>query len=577
MEVFGVFEGGGAKGLAHVGALRALEERGFRFRAVAGTSIGAIIASLVAAGFKSEELFAVRDGTEVGLLSEDLEKKLLDAAEYLRICRLRHHLSFLFGAGGGLIGRVSGRVLGSLPLTWVAGVLAANFSIVPYALHNRVFRDLWLNAGAVSTIKLRNWLDEVLSEKLGLDGGEVMFRDLPVELRVIATDLTQGDVKLFSKKATPDTPVADAVAASMAYPLFFKPVQIGASILVDGGLASNAPAWVLDDLRDSSDVRVPTFAFRLLDTNDTQRAVHDRSAKPLLLWQAVARFMASSLNSRSALETRRIEDFHLMELRTEVSTLDFDAVNKNKAATVDRGVVGVSEYLTRKIGPRDPQLMERALRAFIPVVSALTHSDDTVRAYLIQPTDAINCRVVYSALLEGDADDALVMRSNSRSQAMCLSLREPVLIRVSSVSTGDRVSAATKYVHAARPADVTHVYCCPIFASQNEWCILQPPDRGEPIAALCFDFCSGDDEGLLDPITEDCISAIAQLFGEFWTGRELFQPVLIAGARVDPPAPDWLGLVGAPGFFISGRKGRSSPPDAMTDRLEKIVTRIGSD
>jgi NTE family protein len=574
MEVFGVFEGGGAKGLAHVGALRALEERGFRFRAVAGTSIGAIIASLIAAGFKSQELFAVRGGTEVGLLSEDLERKLLDAAEYRRICRLRHHLGFLFGNDGGMIGRVGGRILGSLPLTWVAGVLLANFSIVPYALHSRVFRDLWLNAGAVSTIKLRNWLDEVLSEKLGLDEGEVRFRDLPIELRVITTDLTEGDIRLFSKTATPDTPVADAVAASMAYPLFFKPVQIGGSTLVDGGLASNAPAWVLDDLRDGSDVRIPTFAFRLLDTNDAQRAIHDR---PLLLWQAVARFIASSFNSRSALETRRIEDFHLIELLTEVSTLDFDAVNKNKAATVDRGVVGVSEYLARKIGPRDPQLMERALRAFIPVVRDLTHSGDTVRSYLIQPIDAANCRVVYSALLEGDADDALVMRSNSRSQAMCLSLREPVLIRISSVPTGDRVSAATKYIHAARPAYVTHVYCCPIFASQNEWCISRPTDRAAPIAALCFDFCSGDDVGLLDPVTEDCIAAVAQVFGEFWTGRVLFQPVLIAGAQVDPPAPDWLGLVGAPGFFISGRKGRSSPPDAMTARLENIVRRIGSD
>ena len=73
MEVFGVFEGGGAKGLAHVGALRAMEERKFRFCAVAGTSIGAVVASLVASGFRSEELFAVRDGREVGLLSEDLD------------------------------------------------------------------------------------------------------------------------------------------------------------------------------------------------------------------------------------------------------------------------------------------------------------------------------------------------------------------------------------------------------------------------------------------------------------------------------------------------------------------------
>lgn len=575
MDIFGVFEGGGAKGLAHVGALRAVEERGFRFCAVAGTSIGAVIASLVAAGYTSKDLYSTAGGAESGLLSENLEQKLLDDQEYRRVVRLRDHCKIFFG-GGGAVGKAVGGMIVRPLLAWMIGGLAVNLSIFPVLLHNRVLRDIWLNAGAVSTVRFRNWLDEMLSERLGIDDGHVKFSDLPIELRVVATDLTKGDLQLFSKALTPDAYVADAVAASMAYPLFFKPVKIGDSVLVDGGLASNSPAWVLDDLRELADARVPTFAFRLLDDNELRPQLISHPHRPMLLWRALSRFVASTLNSRAALETRRIDDFHLIELRTNVSTLDFDVVNKSKSETVERGAVGVSEYLSKKIGPRDPALMERALRAFVAVVNDVTRNDDAIRAYLVQSVDEFNCRVIYSALLEGDADDALTMRANSKSQALCLTLREPVLIEDSKIPNADRKAVATKYLHAMRPREVKYVYCCPIFPAQDDWRMVLPTDRAEPLAALCFDFRAGDSSMLLNPDVEDCIAAIAQVLGEFWSGRTIFEPNNFFDDQTDPAASEWTAIDGAGGFFVSIRKRRSAPSEDLIGRLEEIVRRVGS-
>ena len=57
INAYGIFEGGGAKGLAHAGALKAAEENEIRFVGVAGASAGAIVASLVAAGYSADELF----------------------------------------------------------------------------------------------------------------------------------------------------------------------------------------------------------------------------------------------------------------------------------------------------------------------------------------------------------------------------------------------------------------------------------------------------------------------------------------------------------------------------------------
>ena len=57
-RAFVVFEGGGAKGISHVGAIQAIEQSGkFELQGCAGTSAGSIVAALVAAGFRSEELF----------------------------------------------------------------------------------------------------------------------------------------------------------------------------------------------------------------------------------------------------------------------------------------------------------------------------------------------------------------------------------------------------------------------------------------------------------------------------------------------------------------------------------------
>jgi NTE family protein len=56
MALIVAFEGGGAKALVHVGALKAIEARGFEFKRVAGTSAGAIVAALKAVGYTADEI-----------------------------------------------------------------------------------------------------------------------------------------------------------------------------------------------------------------------------------------------------------------------------------------------------------------------------------------------------------------------------------------------------------------------------------------------------------------------------------------------------------------------------------------
>lgn len=68
--MFGIFEGGGAKGLAHVGTVAEVQELGVRFVGVAGASAGAIVAALIAVGYKAKDLYDA--DTRTGILAGSL-------------------------------------------------------------------------------------------------------------------------------------------------------------------------------------------------------------------------------------------------------------------------------------------------------------------------------------------------------------------------------------------------------------------------------------------------------------------------------------------------------------------------
>lgn len=196
MDIDGVFSGGGIKGLALVGACEAIEERGLRFKRVAGTSAGSLIAGFLAAGYSSEEMASVLDDLDL--------KKFLDSRK----------------------------------------------TFFPSALTKWFF--LYWRLGLYKGDELECWIDEKLAAK-----GIRTFGDLqPEALRVIASDLTNGSLLVLPDDlprygVDPGTfPVARAIRMSCSLPFFFEPVKlrdrVGNNIVVDGGVLSNFPMWLFD-------------------------------------------------------------------------------------------------------------------------------------------------------------------------------------------------------------------------------------------------------------------------------------------------------------------------------------------
>ncbi|HET9851727.1 MAG TPA: patatin-like phospholipase family protein [Candidatus Limnocylindrales bacterium] len=223
-----VLEGGGVKGIALVGAISVLEEAGYRFNRVAGTSAGSIVGALVAAGLSSAEMVEIVRG--------------LDYTRFRDV---------------GPEDRVPG--LGRL-------------------------YSLMTQQGIYEGTYFKRWLAEILESKGIRTFDDVAYEDagagadLPQEQRfrlvVMASDVTTGRLRRLPWDYPElgldagSVPVVDAVRASMSIPFFFEPVRLPSKTygtelwLVDGGMLSNFPVEVFDRSHGNPP-RWPTFGIKL--------------------------------------------------------------------------------------------------------------------------------------------------------------------------------------------------------------------------------------------------------------------------------------------------------------------------
>ena len=179
----GVFQGGGAKGLAYLGAYKAAKEAGVNFTEVCGTSVGSLFAAFIAAGATPQQMQDIVDRMDVEKLFKiPFWKKLIPKK-------------------------------GSL--------LKSPFYVDPKALEEFIETEL------------RNLLS--LNSK-------VEFRDLPKPLTIIASDLRNHTYKVFSREKTAKESVSHAVVCSSAFTFFFK---VQDEQYTDGGLVSNLPAFAV--------------------------------------------------------------------------------------------------------------------------------------------------------------------------------------------------------------------------------------------------------------------------------------------------------------------------------------------
>ncbi|RRJ89750.1 patatin-like phospholipase family protein [Flavobacterium macacae] len=185
-----VLSGGGAKGLAHIGVLKVLEEQGIEISYIGGTSMGAIIGGLYSVGYSSSQIDSIFKTTDYDALIQDFVPRSTKNFYEKRNDEV-YALALPFR-----------KLRIGIPRALSKGLY--NFNLISKLTHDvRHIRD---------------------------------FNKLPIPFLCIATDIETGDQVLLNKGSLPQ-----AIIASAAFPSLYMPVEIDGKLLIDGGVVNNYP------------------------------------------------------------------------------------------------------------------------------------------------------------------------------------------------------------------------------------------------------------------------------------------------------------------------------------------------
>lgn len=238
-----VFQGGGAKGLVLVGAVRAIEEHGHTFGRLVGTSAGAVTATLLAAGFDADAL-----ARAVGAKLPDGRPRFsafMDTPSDFPADVIEN--SALYG------------VLRSLDLPLISGTLEQRvdkllFSELSKSRHFRTVFSLVERGGLYAGDDFLQWLGATLDARRAGLGSATLAEFATItgsDLTVVASDTSGAEILVLNRRTAPQCPIRWAVRMSMSIPFVWQEVvwrqewgtyrgrDISGHTIVDGGVLSN--------------------------------------------------------------------------------------------------------------------------------------------------------------------------------------------------------------------------------------------------------------------------------------------------------------------------------------------------
>ena len=231
MELGLALSGGGVKGAAHIGVLKALEEEGIKISSISGTSSGSIVASLYACGYSPDEIYYI----------------------FKKYCKCITDYDKL----------IPFKVLGTLFTGKIKLKSLAKGNNIEYIIHNMCCKK-----------------------------GKIDICQLNIPCAIPAVDIIDGKIVYFcSRKINRNTTYYDdvpeivyngrlssIVRASTAFPAAFSPKRIGNHLLIDGGTRVNSPVTILKDIREHNE-KILVVYFEKIDNNREPHNIIDTALK----------------------------------------------------------------------------------------------------------------------------------------------------------------------------------------------------------------------------------------------------------------------------------------------------------
>ncbi|WP_313552984.1 patatin-like phospholipase family protein [Brevundimonas sp.] len=500
--IFAIFEGGGAKGVAHVGALEAIKANGLEIIGVAGTSAGALAAVLVAIGLEAADVMDPLD-PDKHILAPHSPLDILGRAEWRKMDRLRTR---------------NGPLKIGTALMGVPGAFLAS------PRNAATLREITRQSGLLSTDAIRAFVDTVIRNRLAdINRQGKLRRRVPkritfkalqdnwptvIPLKIVATDVDQGTLELFDADNTPDVLVAEAVAASISIPIAFQPALIPSyrpGRFADGGMVSNLPIWVFAEDKlayergNYEDPPVPTVGFTLAPPDPPEpktqgwwQKLEARLGGALLDYSG--RLLHATLAGSQGTALRFLEDVTVIRLKTDLDTFDFDrpwtdydAARRSAFDQADQHLKFFLDAKPDRIRTVLDEIRADALKEINRVRGANGRSRlRKLRVSLIEPSGHRSLRITASVGMETDADDRLLLDRRGRGAAQAFRDRDMLSFRLSAGLTRRHAEYMTKYERALVRTSVRTVMCVPIFKDPDSW-NRGRDKRAVPLGILAID------------------------------------------------------------------------------------------
>lgn len=272
-----VLSGGGAKGAAHIGVLKYLEEIGMPVDVVVGTSMGSIVGSLYALGYSAQEL--------------DSLIRAMDWSYFMSDRISRDHLSSRNKTYGS-------QYQFSLPFDAIRSVDTLSSEKGSFDLMSS------LPSGFISGQHVYNYFTSLCG---GYQDSVDFTKDLPIPFACVSFDLVSGKTVVMKEGSLPL-----AVRSSMAIPGVFAPVRMGEQILVDGMMGNNYPVDVCRQL--GADVVIG------VDVGGKLRTAEEMRSLPQILTQ-----LLEVVTNDLVAENIRKTDIYLRPDVLDFSAMSFDS------------------------------------------------------------------------------------------------------------------------------------------------------------------------------------------------------------------------------------------------------------
>ena len=443
------FNGGGVKGLGHIGAMNEAIEKKLidpeKITAYAGTSAGALMAGILALGYTT------KDAAEV--FQPDFEEKMLDVN--LKDGKYKENIKKFFVKAKELLSQ--GDSKGALELLIKPFITekvedSASFFFMPYMFTDKNFtngfRKLMQTTGIFNPQHMRDLFKKYIDGKIknipqlkNVKPQHITFTDLATnkihfkKLVVYGTNLSTHQAEKYSFETTPNMSIIDALVISMSIPGFFKlqtkgMIEIngdgtrirteikdktGKPILCcDGGVLKNDPVDAHDNNGKYNPEALTFMLVSLAEKNHFELSKDASQAPPTNVFEVLSNTLKVLMgNARKQIHNDQRNRRRIVYIDTTgVGTVDFHKVDEHKTTMFKTGKAAVNDFIKRKEIQRDVYLSHAILRLLksYGYIEYSTGDGHALRVVIKQNCQLTAAQIVHAYTLVSDEDEILGLR-----------------------------------------------------------------------------------------------------------------------------------------------------------------------